>query len=77
MKNRTVEEATYELRKITEQLDDNRRAFTEHYRKKEDVATIFQEVTDSFHEDKEIWKEGENQDSEQMVPSLSGDSEEA
>ncbi|WP_034560709.1 DUF3958 family protein [Carnobacterium gallinarum] len=59
MNNQTVEEATYELRKITEQLDDNRRAFTEHYRKKEDVATIFQEVTNSFHEDKEIWKEGE------------------
>ncbi|WP_317943790.1 DUF3958 family protein [Carnobacterium maltaromaticum] len=59
MTNRTVEEATYDLRQVTEQLDDNRRAFTEHYRKKDDVSSIFQEVTDSFHEDKEIWKEGE------------------
>ncbi|MFS7400182.1 DUF3958 family protein [Carnobacterium maltaromaticum] len=59
MINKTVEEATYELRQITEQLDDNRRAFTEHYRKKDDVSSIFKEVTDSFHEDKEIWKEGE------------------
>lgn len=59
MINKTVEEATYELRQITEQLDYNRRAFTEHYRKKDDVSSIFKEVTDSFHEDKEIWKEGE------------------
>lgn len=56
---RTVEDATYDLRQITEQLDDNRRSFTEHYRKKDDVSSIFQEVTQSFHEDKEIWKEGE------------------
>lgn len=59
MINKTVEEATYELRQIIEQLDDNKRAFTEHYRKKDDVSSIFKEVTDSFHEDKEIWKEGE------------------
>ena len=55
MMNRTVEDTTYELRQITEQLDDNRRSFTEHYRKKDDVSAIFQEVTQSFHEDKEIW----------------------
>ena len=59
MNNRTVEEATYELRQVTEQLEDTRRSFLEHYRKKDDVSSIFQQISQSFHEDKEIWREGE------------------
>lgn len=59
MNNRTVEEATYELRQVTEQLEDSRRSFSEHYRKKDDVSSIFQQIIQSFHDDKEIWREGE------------------